>query len=195
MDVILYRILRPFVNLLFLLIYHPKIVGKNNIPKKGGTVLSGNHTSNLDWLLLIASTRRTVHFLCKDSLNKGLLGTFLRRVGIIFVNRKIHDKEALNSAIEELNKGKVIGIFPEGTINREKKEATLPFKIGSVKMAHDTDSVLVPFVITGKYKMFINDLEIEFLEPIKIGDDLTKGNDKLRKIIGERLEEKNGNIK
>jgi len=195
MDVILYRILRPIVNILFLVIFHPKIVGKENIPKKGRTVLSGNHTSNLDWLLLISATRRPVHFLCKDSLNKGLLGSFLKQVGIIFVNRKIHDKGALNSAIEQLKMDRLIGIFPEGTINREKKEATLPFKIGSVKMAHDTDALLVPFVITGKYKIFGGKLKIELLEPMKIGDNLTEENDRLRGIISKRLEEYNGNTR
>lgn len=193
MDVVLYRFLRPIIKILMILIYHPKYVGLDNIPKEGSIVLSGNHTSNLDCCLLISSTKRTIHFLAKDSLSKGVKGLLFKNMGLIFVNRSIHDKEALKKAIDVLKENKVIGIFPEGTINRGK-DITLPFKIGSVKMAHDTNSYLVPFVITGKYKLF-GGVRIEFLKPYKVGDNLTEENDKLRGIIEEKLVNKNGIFK
>ena len=193
MDVVLYRFLRPIIKILMTLIYHPKYVGLDNIPKEGSIVLSGNHTSNLDCCLLISSTKRTIHFLAKDSLSKGLKGLLFKNMGLIFVNRRIRDKKALYSAIDVLKEGKVIGIFPESTINKSK-DLTLPFKIGSVKMAHDTDSYLIPFVITGKFKAF-GGIRIEFLKPYKIGDNLTEENTKLRVLIEEKLVNKNGIIK
>ena len=101
--------------------------------------------------------------------------------------------EFVEKAIDVLKENKVIGIFPEGTINRGK-DITLPFKIGSVKMAHDTNSYLVPFVITGKYKLF-GGVRIEFLKPYKVGDNLTEENNKLRSVIEKRLEASNGNYK
>ena len=61
-------------------------------------------------------------------------------------------------------------------------------------MAHDTNSYLVPFVITGKYKLF-GGVRIEFLKPYKVGDNLTEENDKLRGIIEEKLVKYNGIIK
>ena len=100
-------------------------------------------------------------------------------MGIIPVNRKIHDKNALNSAIEVLNEDKVIGIFPEGTFNRTNN-LILPFKIGAVKMAHDTNSKIIPFIITGKYRIFRKGITIKFLESINIGNDLDKENNRLR---------------
>ena len=133
MDVILYRIVRPIIRVLMILFFRPKYIGLNNIPKKGKVILAGNHTNNLDCGLIISSTRRTVHFLGKDSLSKGFKGILFKNLGLIFVNRQIHDKEALQAAIDVLNEEKVIGIFPEGTINREKKEPTLPFKIGTFR--------------------------------------------------------------
>ena len=195
MDVTLYRIVRPIIKIIMKILYRPKYIGLNNLPKEGRLVLSGNHTNNLDCLLLISSTKRTIHFLAKDSLNKGLKGIIFRNLGLIFVNRSIHDKTALNNAINVLEEDKVIGIFPEGTINRELKEPTLPFKIGSVKMAHDTNAPLVPFIITGKYRIFNNNLKIEFLKPIRIKDNLTEENNKLRNIINKKLEEEYGNTK
>ena len=85
---------------------------------------------------------------------------------------------------------KVIGIFPEGTINKTK-DIIMPFKIGAVKMASETDSQIVPFTITGKYKAFKKNITIEFYKPISIkSDDLTKENEKLMKFISKQLEEK-----
>lgn len=195
MDVTLYRIIRPIIRFIMFIVFRPKYVGRDNIPKDGRVVLAGNHTNIADCWLLMSSTKRTIHFLAKDSLNKGFKGVIFRNLGLIFVNRKIHDKDALHNAINVLKEDKVIGIFPEGTINREKKEPTLPFKIGSVKMSHDADAYLVPFIITGKYKIFNNNLKVEFLKPYKVSDDLTKENDKLRKTISKKLEESYGNTK
>ena len=88
-------------------------------------------------------------------------------MGIIPVNRSIHDKNALNKAIDVLNKDALIGIFPEGTINKTK-DIIMPFKIGAVKMASETNASLVPFTIKNKYKLFRKSVIIEFYKPYKI---------------------------
>ena len=108
-------------------------------------------------------------------------------MGCIPVNRKIHDKDALKKAKEELKKGCVIGIFPEGTINRTE-QVVLPFKIGAVKMAQGENSFLVPFVITGKYRLFRKSIQIEFLPKRKILKNLDIENQLLMQEIGKRLE-------
>ncbi len=187
-EPILYIIVRPILTFLFKLLYRPTIKGIDNIPAKGKIILAGNHTNNLDCILLISSTKRIVHFLAKDELTKGIKKIIFNNMGIIPVNRKIHDKNALNKAIDVLNNNKVIGIFPEGTINKTDN-ITLPFKIGAVKMASVTNSMITPFIITGKYKLFSNNLKIEFLPSIKINNskDLTSYNEKLTNIISDKL--------
>ena len=180
---------RPIITFLIKLVFRPKYLGLENIPKSGKIVLAGNHTNNIDCWLLISCTKRCIHFLAKDSLNKGLKGYMFRGMGIIPVNRKIHDKGALNNAINGLNEGKCIGIFPEGTINRTD-DIIMPFKIGAVKMAYDTDSYIIPFTIKGKYKIFNNRLTVEFLKPFKpTHKDLDIDNEKLMEIISNNLEE------
>ena len=180
---------RPIITFLIKLVFRPKYLGLENIPKSGKIVLAGNHTNNIDCWLLISCTKRCIHFLAKESLNKGLKGYMFRGMGIIPVNRKIHDKGALNNAINGLNEGKCIGIFPEGTINRTD-DIIMPFKIGAVKMAYDTDSYIIPFTIKGKYKIFNNGLTIEFLKPFKpTHKDLDIDNEKLMEIISNNLEE------
>lgn len=187
-EPILYKITKPIINLFIKIIFRPKYIGIENIPKNGKVVLAGNHTKLFDPLLIMSSTNRIVHFLAKDSLYKGFKGIIFKNMGIIPVNRKIHDKEALSKAKEFLNKEACIGIFPEGTVNKTS-DIIMPFKIGAVKMAHDTDSYIVPFTIKGKFKIFNNNLKIEYFKPYKISsDDLTIENEKLMKIISNSLE-------
>ena len=186
-EPIFYKIVRFIVRIVMFLIYHPTVIGKENIPKKGSFVLVGNHTSILDPVALVAINKRCVHFLAKDSLYKGWKKVLFKGMSIIPVNRKIHDKEALINADKALASGGVIGIFPEGTINRTK-DVIMPFKIGAVKMASDTNGLIVPFTITGKYKPFVNDVIIEFQKPYKISDsDLEKENAKLMRIVSDNI--------
>ena len=184
-DVMLYKILRPIVKFLVKILYRPTIIGKGNIPKEGRIILAGNHTNNFDCLLLMSSTKRNVHFLAKDELWKGFKKILFSNMGLIPVNRRQKDHKALEHAYSYLNNEKVIGIFPEGTVS---KNGLLPFKMGAVKMAHETNTKIVPFAITGKYKLFFNELKIVFEEPITIkSDDLDIENEKLRNKISKMV--------
>lgn len=111
--------------------------------------------------------------------------------------RQQKDPNALNTAIETLKDNKVIGIFPEGTINRTE-DVTMPFKYGAVKMCMETKSTMVPFVITGKYCPFRRSVRIEFFKPYKLKNDIEKENNKLRNIVEQGIinqEEKDETIR
>ena len=180
-DVFLYKLLRPLVTILFKFLYSPKIIGKENIKSSGGIILAGNHNNNLDGAILISSTKRNIHFLAKIELFKGMKKYFFDNLGLIPVDRKKKNHKALENAYEYLKEGKVIGIFPEGTFGKGK---ILPFKIGAVKMAYETGCEIIPFAITGDFKIFSKNLKIEFGKPIKIkSNDLEKENEKLRNIV------------
>lgn len=189
LEPILYRVVRPIINILFKFFYQPTYLGLENIPKEGSVVLAGNHTNNFDCLLLISSTKRTIHFLAKDELLKGPKKVIFKNMGIIPVNRRIHDKDALIKAKEVLSQNQVIGIFPEGTFSKVRGQL-LPFKIGAVKMAHDTNAKLVPFMITGTYKLLRKNITITFYPPYNVADDLGLENDKLRDFLQKELDGK-----
>ena len=188
MDTKFYKFSRIIVTFLFKILYKPTIIGGEYISKDNSLVLAGNHTKWLDPLLLISSVDRQIHFLGKDSLFKGITKPIMILMGVIPVNRRIHDKNALLEAEKCLKNGSVIGIFPEGTINRTD-DIIMPFKIGAVKMSNDTGSTLVPFVITGKYKIFRKGIRLEFLPPRKISSNLNLENKKLMEDISHKLEE------
>ena len=180
-DAFLYRLLRPLITLLFKFIYRPKIVGVSNISKSGGIILAGNHNHNMDAAFLISSTKRNIHFLAKIELFKGLKRHFFKNMGLIPVDRSKKNHKSLEIAYEYLKNNKVIGVFPEGTFGKGK---ILPFKMGAIKMAYETGCEIVPFAITGDFKIFSRNLKIEFGKPIKIkSSDLEKENEKLRNIV------------
>ena len=184
----LYIVLRPIVSFLAKILLTPKYEGLENIPKKGRVVLAGNHTHNFDCIILASSTKRPIHFLAKSELFVGIKKILFSNLGLIPVNRQVKDSNVLKTANNYLNNEKVIGIFPEGTT--EKGRGLLPFKIGAVKMAKDTNSMIVPFVITGKYTLFSRNLKIKFLKPYKIkNNDLDKENEILRSKIKKELED------
>ena len=189
MDTKFYKVVKPIASFLIRLLFHPKVVGLENIPKSGRIVLAGNHTRFLDPVMLVGIVKRPIHFLAKKELFDGCLSFLVKGMGCVPVNRKIHDKSALNSAIDYLNKDLCVGIFPEGTINKTTDKVILPFKIGAVKMAHDTNSKIVPFIITGKYRIIGRRVTLEFLKPISVSDDLDKSNEKLMNIIENKLKE------
>ena len=151
MDTLFYKVVRPIVKILFYILFRPTVIGKENIPDSGALVLAGNHTKWLDPVFLVAVSKRQVHFLAKEELFHGITKFIVNGMGCISVNRKIHDKDALNNAKVGLNKKCCIGVFPEGTINRTD-DIIMPFKKGAVKMSLENDCKILPFAINGKYK-------------------------------------------
>ena len=186
---IFYKLFSPIVSVLFYIIFLPKIKGKGNIPKKNGAVIAGNHKTNFDCFMVILSTRRCVHFLAKAELFKlSFFNWFFRNSGLIPVYRNGKDKKALETAIERLKKGELVGVFPEGRLNKASKNALLPFKIGAVKMAKETDCPIIPFTINGRYIPFAHSIEIVFGEPYFVNENnLEEANKILERKVCSQL--------
>lgn len=83
----------------------------------GAWILAANHISHFDPPLLSLSTGRHIHWMAMEELFRGrLLGWILRHAGAFPVRRGRPDRSALRTAVELLQGGKVVGIFPEGGI-------------------------------------------------------------------------------
>ncbi len=187
LEPIFYKIVRPILKL-FISLYKPTYININYIPKNEAFILAGNHTSYLDPLLVGSSTNKCVHFFSKDSLYKGIKKPIFKGLGIIPVNRKIKDKNALNLGIKALNNNEVIGIFPEGTINKTN-DIIMNFKYGAVKMSYETNKKIVPFAIKNKYKLFKKSVIIIFGKPYIVGKNLEYENEKLMNKVKKMLKE------
>ncbi|MBQ7137346.1 MAG: 1-acyl-sn-glycerol-3-phosphate acyltransferase [Bacilli bacterium] len=172
---------------IFKLYYNPKVIGKENIPKDGAIIVCGNHKHIMDQCVPILSTNRFLCYMAKKEYFDGPFAWFFKWVGCIPVNRSIKDTDAKEKAIEHLENGGAIGIFPEGTRNKTK-DFLLPFKFGAVSMAKKTNAKLVPLGITGDYKFRSKNLVVRFGKPFEVGDmTLEEANEKLAKSIGDLM--------
>ena len=166
-------------------LFRPKISGLENIPKSGRFIIALNHTSMFDPVVIVANTKRRVHFLAKSELFKFPKSIIFNHLGLIKVYRNEKGKEALEDAIEYLKKDHVIGIFPEGT--RERGRGLLPFKYGCVKMANETNCPIIPVGISGGYNIFKNKLCFNVGKPIHVSGNLEKDNELLRNKVKDLI--------
>ena len=162
-NLVMYYVIKPILLLVAKAIYNPKIVGKDNIPKKDGCVIACNHVHAFDPAILIYSTRRIVHFIAKKEIFLGKMKWFYLSFGAIPVDRDKKNPLALAVAYEYLNNNEVIGIFPEGTRNGLEKSGEM--KNGATYIAIKTGASIVPIGIKGKMKPF-NKITITYGEKI-----------------------------
>ncbi len=185
-HMIAYKMLRPIFTFVFKIYFNPAIVNKEYIPKNGAIVIAGNHKHALDPILVDVSTKRVVHTLAKKDLHDGIFGWFFRLIGTIPVDlRAKQNKEALKSAIEYLEQGAAINVSPEAKRNYTS-EILLPFKFGAVVMAKRTNTKIVPYAITGKYKFRSKDLKITFGEPLDLSQISVE---EANKVLFEKIKE------
>ena len=188
-DTRLYSFFRPIVFFLMKVFFRIQIVNKENIPDKGRIILAGNHTSVLDAFLVMSITKRHIHFLAKKELFKGITGIVIKRMGLVPVDRQAKDKkDVLINATNYLKNEMVVGIFPEGTTEKDKYPSLLPFKKGAVKLGYDTNTKIIPFKIIGKYKLFRKSVKIVIGKPMKVTKDLEKSNEVLYNTINDMKE-------
>lgn len=184
----LYRLIRFIFKPVFKIVFRPKIIGAENIPDNGKGVIAGNHKHALDPILIDICTKRVVRTLAKKELHDGLFGFFFRGVGTIPVD--LHSKEnrsALRSAVEALCDGELVNVSPEAKRNYTN-ELLLPFKYGAVSMAKKSDAPIVPYAITGDYRLFSKNLTIIFGKPFYVSEkELSDTNRKLYNHILELM--------
>lgn len=98
------------------LYFRASIVGAEHIPATGPFVISPSHRSNLDTPMLGIVTRRRLRYMGKESLWKTRWGGwFLSTMGGFPVQRGSADRDALRAAIQVLERGEPLVMFPEGT--------------------------------------------------------------------------------
>lgn len=96
-------------------LWRPRVLGAWRVPAAGPVILAVNHAHNIDGPMLMGTAPRPVHFLIKKEAFVGPLDPFLRGIGQLRVDRDAADRGAVMQALAVLERGGVLGIFPEGT--------------------------------------------------------------------------------
>lgn len=153
------RLVRP-------LLWRVRYTGQENIPAQGGYVVACNHRSFPDPILLAHGFRRQIAFIAKGELFKvPVLGMVLRWLRMIPIERGAGDMSAVDKAIQQLEEGGLLGIFPEGT--RSPTEKPLRFKSGMAHMAKTAHVGVIPCAVVFRGAMrWMTQVEIRIGKPI-----------------------------
>lgn len=116
---------------------------------RGGGVIIANHRSSLDPFFLQLASGRRIHWMVAGEYFKNpLFGPILRLFQAIPTNRSGADNAAIKRAIRLAADGRLVGMFPEGRINRTK-QPLLKIRQGAGLVASKSNTPLVPVWISG----------------------------------------------
>jgi len=177
--VLMYRVGQGWARLLIGIIgCKVTVMGRENIPRRGGVCFFSNHGSVFDIVLLLAYSGRLLGFVAKkELLFIPLLNIWIFVLGGLFINRKNPRKalKTINVGVARIKSGSAMIIFPEG--HRSRGQGILPFRPGSFKLATQSEAVIVPVAITGTYDIFeknyrVNSgpVSITFCKPVNTAD-------------------------
>lgn len=183
-----YRFCRGLFRILFAFFCRWEIEGLQNIPDKGPVIVIANHVSNWDPVVVGSAMKRQVHFMAKKELFKiPVLALLLRALGAFPVDRKHADRAAIRRALELLEEGKIVCVFPEGT--RCKTGELLPPSPGAAYLALKTRVPVCPVALLGTNHIFsrgfFRRFQVRVGPPLDLGD---KGKQDLRPVAGLMME-------
>lgn len=146
---------------LFLCGVKVEVYGHEKVPKDEAVLYVGNHRGIFDIIASYPQCENLTGYIAKASVRKVPgLNLWMKRLYCLFMVRE-DVKQSLKvilSAIDQINRGISICVFPEGTRNkdREHPDQLLPFKEGTFKIAQKTGCKIVPMGIIGSDEIFEN---------------------------------------
>ena len=127
-----------------------KATGLENVPLTGPLIIAANHASLVDAPLVaavIAPRRRPFAMGKRELFENPILGWWLRRAGAFPIDRRGDAISALRRALDVLEKGGCLAIYPEGT--RVKPGQRRAPKAGVAFLSARTGAPVVPVRVLG----------------------------------------------
>lgn len=149
-----YRAFRKLIKPFFDITIDSSISNPQYIPDEGPGILISNHRSDLDPFLIMVNSYRPVNWIgAKYLWNIPFLNYLFDGIGAIPVSkRKVEIHSAIDSAIECLEDGQLVGIFPEGwdyIAQNQFDWSVGKFQTGFARMAFQTGAPIVPMALLG----------------------------------------------
>lgn len=161
-----------------------KIYNYERVPVKEQFVTVANHASIWDGFIMAAAVRVPLFIMVKkEAFDNPFKGFYLRKVLCFPVDRSKIDAAAIKTAIKLLNDGHRLGLFPEGTRNRDGKVGR--FKSGAIKFALKKKLPIVPAYISNSHLLTPPGtiiprpakMSVHLLDPIDTKAELEAGKD------------------
>lgn len=114
----IYRLLKIILGPYLRVAYRVRIEGAEHFPDEGPVIVVGNHTSFMDSFWIPLAVPRRVVFLAKSEyFESWKTAWFFRSLGMIPIKRGSRHlaEAALQTGVEVLGEGGVLGLYPEGT--------------------------------------------------------------------------------
>jgi cytidylate kinase len=173
----LYVVVRFLLAVLLRTAFRLEVTGAENIPKHGGVIVAPNHRSLIDHPVIGAITRRQVWFMGKEELfRNALAGKILRNMGAFPVKRGRPDRTSLQFCLDLLDKGEVVGIYPEGTRRPDARFDEV--EDGFAYIGLKSGAPIVPVAMSGteavlphgrKFPRFVK-IRVHVGEPFRLGE-------------------------
>ncbi len=137
-------------------------------PKGMGVILAPNHASYIDIPCVGVAAPRRVYFIARDDLfSHWLLNWFMRVFATIPIVRRQADLSALKAALGQLEKKRVVCLFPEGTRSPDGKVSEA-VGVGVGFLAIKGQAPVLPVYIAGTHKVFPKGSRTIHPHPVKI---------------------------
>ncbi|UNC92482.1 lysophospholipid acyltransferase family protein [Candidatus Contubernalis alkaliaceticus] len=180
-----YMIVRGLFRIIFKIIFPLELTGVDNIPANGPAIICSNHISWWDPPLMAAMNFRPSTFMAKEELFKNYISRkVIYALGGFPVKRGVPDRKAIKTALENLNQGKVLTLFPEGT--RSKTGQLLNPLPGAGYIALKSKAPIIPVAIKGPYKVF-RKVQVKIGPPIYADDVKIEGKGKAIEYVSRFL--------
>ncbi|MFG3119207.1 lysophospholipid acyltransferase family protein [Streptomyces sp. NPDC048197] len=153
-QVLKYVLLGPLLRLVF----RPRVEGLEHVPEEGAAIIAGNHLSFADHFVMPVIVPRRVTFLAKSEYFTGpglkgrLTAAFFRGAGQIPVDRSggRASRAAIASGLAVLRKGRLLGIYPEGTRSHDGR--LYKGRTGVAAMALRAGVPVIPCAVIGTFE-------------------------------------------
>ncbi len=142
----LMNVIRPIGKLFCKTYYKVEYIGLENIERNNGFIIAPNHITEFDPLFIAMASKRLFYYIAKCELFKNpILAKAITGLNGFPIMRGKGDMRAINYAVELVNRGEVLCIFPEGTrsIDGTPKDA----KSGVGYIARHSNADIIPTAI------------------------------------------------
>ena len=134
----------------------PKVIRKSGKCPRGGVLISSNHPTFLDPIILLtAICERRLHSLATTDLFSSKFKSFMfTQMHCIPVDKNNFSMTTFHEVVTRLKDGKAVVVFPEGQVNRGGGQDIRAFKSGAILMAHRAGAPILPVYIVRREKWY-----------------------------------------